>query len=145
MPEPLLPEHYPTVPFFDASAAAGDPARIRSIADELGYLYLRNWIPVPRVEAVRAFVRSFAVARGWIEPAEGNPPVLLARKGAGLAGRGWDDPAWIELQQRLVGAPGSRRLSNAARSSACSKPCLANLSRLPRPTTAGSDCRAAPS
>ncbi len=105
MPEPLLPGHYPTEPFFDASAVAGEPARLRSIADELGYLYLRHWIRVPRLEAVRAFVRSFALAHRWIEPAKGNPPVLRARRGAGLAGRGWDDPAWIELQRDLAGLP----------------------------------------
>ncbi len=81
MPEPLLPEHYPTEPFFDASAAVGDPARLRTIADELGYLYLRHWIRIPRLEAVRAFVRSFALAQHWIEPVKNNPPVFLARRG----------------------------------------------------------------
>ena len=31
----------------------------------------------------------------------GNPPRVLARPGARMTGRGWDDPDWIELQRAV--------------------------------------------
>jgi len=98
---PLRARDWPVEPFVDASPSRGDPLALRRLACDLGYVFLPGLISVEAVASVRAFVRARALANGWVEPADGNPPSLRARRGARLEGRGWDDPRWVELQRLL--------------------------------------------
>lgn len=96
---PLLPSRYPLAPFVDASAERARGPALRALAEEHGYLFFRGLVPGGLLEPVRAFVRAFAAREGWVLPDPANPSVITARPGARLAGRGWDDPAWIRLQR----------------------------------------------
>ncbi|MBM4320479.1 MAG: hypothetical protein FJ125_11090, partial [Deltaproteobacteria bacterium] len=95
----LRPEDLPRVPLLDATPYLEDQTALVRVAGELGYLYLPGLLSGTLVDAVRAFVRGYAEAAGWVAPAPGNPPVFQAISGAGLDGRGWDDPCWVELQR----------------------------------------------
>jgi len=97
----LLAADYRTTPLRDATPALADPAQLRSMAEEDGYLYLPALLPATAIAAVRAVVRAHAEALGWLEPAPDNPETWQAIPGARLKGRGWDDPDWIDLQREV--------------------------------------------
>ncbi len=98
---PLRPEGFRLVAYEDATPLLADVAALRRKADELGYLYFRKRVPAALIDPVRAFVRDYCLGHGWVEPAEGNPPRLLATRDARLEGRGWDDARFVELQRQL--------------------------------------------
>lgn len=110
MPTPLLPSQYATEPFIDASRLRSDGASLRELADANGYLFFRGRIPERLLAPVRDFVRAFAAREGWILAEEGNAGVITARPGARLAGRGWDDPRWVDLQRTAGELPAFREL-----------------------------------
>jgi ectoine hydroxylase-related dioxygenase (phytanoyl-CoA dioxygenase family) len=56
------------------------------------------------IDRVRATVRRYAEAAGWVIPEPGNPPRFQAAPGARI-GRAWTDPLWIELQRVVLGSP----------------------------------------
>lgn len=110
--QPFLPSQFPLEPLFDATPHVDDPAALRRLADERGYLAFRGLLPDAVVDPVRAFVRTECERRGWIEHAEGNPPVFRARPGARLTGHGWDDPDWVALQRAVRLHPHFRALTS---------------------------------
>ncbi len=97
----LRPETFATAPFVDATPWRRDPPRLLELARELGYLYLRDFLPAGHVAAVRAFARSFCEQHGWLHPDPEGSPHFAAVPGAQLAGRGWDDPRFVALQREL--------------------------------------------
>jgi ectoine hydroxylase-related dioxygenase (phytanoyl-CoA dioxygenase family) len=112
MPEPLLVHHYPTSPFVSAASSLSNPSSLRSLAEDLGYLFFEGFVPQQLLGPVRAFVRTFAVKAGWALEEEGENGSLLAKPGAILSGRGWDDPQWIELQRSVNMLPAFHELAN---------------------------------
>ena len=109
----LRPEDFSLTSLEDATPLLGDQAGLLRRADELGYLFFEGLLPDPLIDPVRAFVREVCVGHGWCEPAAGNPPVLTAKPGARLQGKGWDDPRWVELQRMLRVAPHFRALAES--------------------------------
>jgi ectoine hydroxylase-related dioxygenase (phytanoyl-CoA dioxygenase family) len=97
----LRPEGRPVSPFEDATSLLGDPSGLRRQAHELGYLYFQGLLPDSVAMRVRRVVRDFGARCGWVESDASNPPEVLARHGAAMAGRGWDDPQWVQLQNEL--------------------------------------------
>ncbi|MBE7424949.1 MAG: phytanoyl-CoA dioxygenase family protein [Ideonella sp.] len=89
----------------DCTALTGDPDALRSQAMRDGCLFLRG---IPGAEAVAplaALVRQVAEALGFVLPdAEIRSPPCV-RPGAALDGTGYDDPRWLELQQRVLPDP----------------------------------------
>ena len=101
----LLPDHYPTRPFVDATPRRDDPAALRALATDLGYLFFERLVPEALVALVRAFVREVAVGHGWVQPDPENADVCVAVPGARLTGRGFDDPRFVELQRQVMANP----------------------------------------
>ena len=102
---PLLPNEYPTEPYEDATPLLQDPDALRKRANELGFLFFSDLADLDLVAKVRTYVRNQSVGYGWVKKGKGNPPRLLAKKGARLTGRGWDDPNWTEFQLNIVNHP----------------------------------------
>ncbi len=90
---PLLPDGRAVKPF----ERAGDPS-------QTGYLYLPGLLRAAAINRVRATVRRYAEAAGWVIPEPGNPPWFRAAPGARI-GRAWTDQLWIELQRVVLGSP----------------------------------------
>jgi hypothetical protein len=111
---PLRPEQYTHVPFRDSTSLVGNDAALAARARRDGYLYLRGVIPAAAIDPVRAFVRAYCLNLGWAVPDDENPPQLLASRTAGLTGRGWDDPRFVELQRQLRSLDAFQRLGNQA-------------------------------
>jgi ectoine hydroxylase-related dioxygenase (phytanoyl-CoA dioxygenase family) len=97
----LFPRADRLVPFDDASDVIRSSDQLRARMQESGYVYLRGFVPDARVGDVRAFVRDYGVRMGWLEPDANNGPTLVARAGARLQRRGWDDPDWIALTRAV--------------------------------------------
>jgi hypothetical protein len=95
MPEPLLVRDYQASPFVRATPALSDPLRLRSLAEDLGYLFFEGLMPHQLLDPVRDFVQTFAAKAGWAQEEEGKSVSLSDKPGARLSGRGWDDPKWI--------------------------------------------------
>jgi ectoine hydroxylase-related dioxygenase (phytanoyl-CoA dioxygenase family) len=84
----------------DSAPLAGDAAALRARAEEDGCLLLRG---VPGPEAV-APLRELVLA---------NVDALgLSAPGTALDGNGYDDPRWLELQQRVVPDPAFLRIGD---------------------------------
>jgi len=107
---PLLPGDHPTEPLVDSGPLLDSPAALQERAAQDGYLACRDLVPLSLVASVRAEVRDDFERHGWVEAGPGNPPRLRARPGARLSGRGFDDPDWIALQQRLTRSHAMRDL-----------------------------------
>ena len=75
------------------------PAGVRQTLEQ-GFAVIRQLIPPTLISAVARDVGIACAELGWIQP--GDDP-FLARPGLRLRGRGYDDPDWIELQQRVFG------------------------------------------
>ena len=106
----LLPHDYPLAPFTDATALLPDPAALHALAARDGYLYFPALFPDALVAPVRALVRDFAAAHGWVHPDPANPAHCLAVPGARLSGRGFDDPRFVALQLAVMADPDFQRL-----------------------------------
>ena len=100
--QPLLPGDYPTEPLIDSAPLVGAAAALRARAGQDGYLACLGLLPPALLDPVRAEARAWFERQRWVEPDPGNPSRLRAVPGARLSGRGFDDPAWVELQQRLT-------------------------------------------
>ncbi len=98
---PLLPGGRTIAPFDRAADAS-----------ETGYVYLPGLLPPAAVDPVRAVVRRYAEAAGWVTPEPGNPPWFRAFPGARI-GCAWTDPLWIGLQRALFAAPEFSALADA--------------------------------
>ncbi len=90
---PLLPDGRNVVPFGLAAHAC-----------EAGYVYLPGLLRPAAIEPVRAAVRRYAEAAGWVIPEPGNPPWFRAVPGARI-GSAWTDPLWIGLQRAVLDSP----------------------------------------
>ena len=98
----LLPKDYPCEDFEDATPLLEDPDGLRQHGDELGFAFFKGLVPQSVVDPVRAFVRERCAEFGWVKPDEKNPPYMLAKRGAKLTGRGWDDPNWTQFQTEVI-------------------------------------------
>ena len=98
---PLLPGGRATVPF----ALAADPY-------EAGYVYFPGLLRPAALDPVRAVVRRYAEAAGWVRPEPGNPPWFHAAPEARI-GCAWKDPRWIELQRIIFASPEFATLAGA--------------------------------
>lgn len=112
---PFRPEAFEVEGFRDASALLSRPAALRRQAREAGFVYLKGFLDEALAGPVRAMVRAYCEAQGWLKAAKGNPPRFVARPGAHLTGRGWDDPRFVELQLKLFRSKEFRRLGNDPR------------------------------
>jgi len=104
---PLVPSEHDVRPYRDASPHLGDPAALRALADESGYLYFPALLPTARVAQARDEIRLHGEACGWFQSGRGGPHGVFARPGATLSGQGFDDPDWTALQRRLNGEANS--------------------------------------
>jgi ectoine hydroxylase-related dioxygenase (phytanoyl-CoA dioxygenase family) len=55
------------LPFVESDPNA-DPAKLRAVMDEQGYLFFRELVPAPDVLAVRRAVLELCAEAGWIDP-----------------------------------------------------------------------------
>jgi hypothetical protein len=90
---PLLPTGRAIVPFEPST----DPS-------EAGYVYIPGLLRPAALRRVRAVVRRYCEAAGWVLPEPGNPPWFRAAPDARI-GRAWTDPLWIGLQRVVLASP----------------------------------------
>jgi len=84
----------------DSAPLAGDAAALRARAEEDGCLLLRG-VPGPdAVAPLRELVLANVEALGLLAP------------GASFKGSGYDDPRWLELQQRVIPDPAFLRVGD---------------------------------
>jgi hypothetical protein len=88
------------------------PFGVAAEACEAGYVYLPELLRPVAVARVRAVVRRYAEAAGWVIPEPGNPPWLRAVPGARI-GCAWTDPLWIGLQRAVLDSPEFAALAGA--------------------------------
>ena len=91
--------------FADATNAR-DPGELREIADAHGHMLLRGLVPEALVAQVRDAVLGQAFELGWLRARDATH----VRDGAALTGTGYDDPRWLELQQKILIHPDFRSL-----------------------------------
>ena len=78
---------------------------LRSRAAEHGYLALFG-IPGPEgVAPLSTLIQEVAESLGLLRSARAGRAAPLVRPGAALTGSGYDDPRWLELQQRVLADP----------------------------------------
>ncbi len=111
----FVPERFALSPLSDDTPLLSDAAALRAAAVLRGYLFFRQLVSAAALGPVRAFVRAFGAAAGWVHADDANPPWVEAVPGVQLAGRGFDDPAWIRLQQDLNRLPAFHALGEDPR------------------------------
>lgn len=97
----FVPERFAVAPLVDDTALLDDAAALREAAELRGYLFFRQLVRPATLAPIRAFVRAFGVAEGWFHADDTEPAWIDAVPGRQLAGRGFDDPAWVRLQQAI--------------------------------------------
>jgi hypothetical protein len=88
MTGPLLVRNYHASPLVRATPALHDPRSLRSLAEELGYLFFEGFMPQQLLDPVRDFVRTFAAKAGWAQAEAEKSGSLSGMPGARLSGRG---------------------------------------------------------
>ncbi len=88
----------PLQPFTDATDARDDPHRLRDLARTQGHLLLRGLTPTALVAKVRHTALNHGHELGWLCDGDGAE----VREDAGLTGTAYDDPAWLEMQRRMI-------------------------------------------
>jgi ectoine hydroxylase-related dioxygenase (phytanoyl-CoA dioxygenase family) len=78
---------------------------LRSRAAAHGYLALRG-IPGPEAVApLCTLIQGVAESLGFVQSARADRAAPLVKPGAALTGTGYDDPRWLELQERVLADP----------------------------------------
>ncbi len=88
---------------FAADDALGNPAALTLALQRHGTAILRGLLPAAPLVALREVVVDFARRAGWVQGLERDQLVAVA--GARLAGSGYDDPRWVQLQQHVLPHP----------------------------------------
>ncbi|MDX9721191.1 MAG: phytanoyl-CoA dioxygenase family protein [Myxococcota bacterium] len=102
----LLPEHFDACrPFEDSSSLRDDDGALHRRAHEQGYLYVRGLVPPDTVAELRRVCVQVAAEMGWVRFDAHNPSTVRPVEGAGMSGRGWDDPRFVEMQRRVCFHP----------------------------------------
>ena len=101
----LRPEDHQVTPFVDSSNRLDDMGTLKNIAADQGYLFFRRFLGEAVIEPVRSFARTRLASHGWVKDGLDGQTVIEAAPGATLKGRGWDDPDWMQFQQRFSGEP----------------------------------------
>ena len=98
-------------PLVDAVPWLETPERIRSFADEQGYVFARDLVPRRAVAAARKVALSEGTRAGWLTGETTADGQAMARRGAKLTGIGYDDPSFVRYQQALLPHPDIERLA----------------------------------
>lgn len=92
----------------DSTRIVADAAALRERAREDGYLFFRGLLSPESPARLLELVASLVVELGFALPgkgAPGSPREARVRRGAALAGTGYDDPRWLTLQERVLPDP----------------------------------------
>lgn len=112
----FTPENHVVQPLEDATPLLGDSEALQAAAAERGYLFLPGLVPPDLLARLRARVRAICASFGWFldEPDDAVQPIVRGAPGVALAGRGFDDPRFVALQQRLNATDELRALGEVA-------------------------------
>ena len=84
--------------------APRDPAALRRLAQQDGYVYLAQLLPPERVDPLRMVVEAALEARRWVVDGRTDPALRLGR---------WDDERWVAFFAEVAATEAYRRLAAA--------------------------------
>src|SRR5262245_44852276 len=88
--------------FEDAAPYAGNPERLRELAERDGFLFVRGLVPEDLVAALRSRVLDYASRIGWLDA---RAPVDEARATPAKRVGYYQDPDWVNLQVHVLTNP----------------------------------------